>query len=203
VLLLLPLLLLLLVPLGEINPRWWWRWWLRWRRTRWWWWRRTDAPLRALGLGASLLGPASSPLTLLGGSATNDSSAWRSRRRLSSSDPPVPPRAEEPLAAPLPLSKGRGTAVGALAATAGTLGAAPAGWGASSRCIRDSDPMVGVPAAGLANHHTALVEGWQRGQDHRPQPWIVAENRGALGRIRDSRMKESPVIPFTRTSSSS
>jgi hypothetical protein len=129
VLLLLPLLLLLLVPLGEINPRWWWRWWLRWRRTRWWWWRRTDAPLRALGLGASLLGPASSPLTLLGGSATNDSSAWRSRRRLSSSDPPVPPRAEEPLAAPLPLSKGRGTAVGALAATAGTLGAAPAGWG--------------------------------------------------------------------------
>jgi hypothetical protein len=132
---LLPLLLLLLVPLGEINPRWWWRWWdrwrwwLRWRRTRWWWWRRTDAPLHALGLGASLLGPASSPLTLLGGSATNDSLARRSRRRLSSSDPPVPPGAEEPLAAPLPLSKGRGTAVGALAATAGTLGATPAGWG--------------------------------------------------------------------------
>jgi hypothetical protein len=71
--LLLLLWLLLLVPLGEITPRWWrWRrdrrwWWRRWRRIRWWWWRRTDAPLRALGLGAGLLGPASGPLTLLGG----------------------------------------------------------------------------------------------------------------------------------------
>jgi hypothetical protein len=73
-LLLLLSLLLLLVPLGEITPRWWWRrrtqrwWWLWWRRTRWWWWRRTDAPLHALGLGAGLLDPTSSPLTLLGGS---------------------------------------------------------------------------------------------------------------------------------------
>jgi hypothetical protein len=60
------LLLLLVVPLGEIIPRWWWRW-----RDRWWWWlwwwQRTDAPLRALGLGAGLLGPTNSPLTLLGG----------------------------------------------------------------------------------------------------------------------------------------
>jgi hypothetical protein len=40
--------------------------------------------------------------------------------------------------------------------------------------------MVRVPAAGLANRHAALVEGWQRGQDHRPQPWIVAERRNAL-----------------------
>jgi hypothetical protein len=63
--LLLPLLLLLLVPLGDITPRWWW--WLWWRQTRWWWWRRTDTPLRAVGLGAGLLGPTSSPLTLLGG----------------------------------------------------------------------------------------------------------------------------------------
>jgi hypothetical protein len=31
---------------------------------------------------------------------------------------------------------------------------------------------VGVPAAGLANRHAALVEGRQRGQDHRPQPWV-------------------------------
>jgi hypothetical protein len=42
---LLLLLLLLLVPLGV----------------------RTDAPLRAVGLGASFLGPTCSPLTLLGG----------------------------------------------------------------------------------------------------------------------------------------
>jgi hypothetical protein len=70
-LLLLLLWLLLLVPLGEITPRWrWWRrdrqwWWRRWWRVRWWWWRRTDAPLRALGLGAGLLGPTSYPLMLL------------------------------------------------------------------------------------------------------------------------------------------
>jgi hypothetical protein len=67
------LLLLLLVPLGEITPRRWWRrwtqrwWWLWWRRTQWLWWRRPGTPLRALGLGAGLLGPTSSPLTLLGG----------------------------------------------------------------------------------------------------------------------------------------
>jgi hypothetical protein len=68
--------LLLLVLLGEITPRqWWWRrdrrwWWQWWRRIRWWWWPWTDAPQRALGLGASLLGPTSGPLTLLGGSET-------------------------------------------------------------------------------------------------------------------------------------
>jgi hypothetical protein len=55
-LLLLLLLLLMLVPLGEITPRWWW----------WWRDRRTDAPLRAVGLGARLLGPACGPLVLLG-----------------------------------------------------------------------------------------------------------------------------------------
>jgi hypothetical protein len=44
-------------------------------------------PLRAMGLGAGLLGPASSPVALLVGSETRDSSARRNRRRLSSSDP--------------------------------------------------------------------------------------------------------------------
>jgi hypothetical protein len=48
---------LLVVFLGVITPRWWW-----WRRDR-----KTDAPLRAVGLGAGLLGPTSSPLALLGG----------------------------------------------------------------------------------------------------------------------------------------
>jgi hypothetical protein len=127
--------LLLLVPLGEIAPGWWWKWWTRrwwrlwWRWTRWWWWQRTDAPLRALGLGAGLLSPTSSPLTLLGGSEMNELSARRSRCRLSSSDPPVPPGAEELPAAPLPLSKGRGAVTGALGATTGALGATPADWG--------------------------------------------------------------------------
>jgi hypothetical protein len=107
------LLWLLLVPLGVITPR---RWWWRWDR-------RTDVPLRAVGPGAGLLGPACTPLALLGGSKMSDPSARRSRRRLSSSDPPEPPGAEALLAAPLPLSKGLG-------ATAGlALGATPAGWG--------------------------------------------------------------------------
>jgi hypothetical protein len=107
------LLLLLLVPLGVITPRW-----------RWWWRvRRTDAPLRAVGPGAGLLGPACSPLALLGGSETSDPSAPRSLRHLSSSDPPESPGAEALLAAPLPLSKGLG------ATTRLALGAASMGWG--------------------------------------------------------------------------
>jgi hypothetical protein len=120
-------------PGGDHPRRWrrrtrrWWRLWWRW--TRWWWWWRTDAPLRTLGLGAGLLGPTSSPLTLLGGSEINDLSARHNRRRLSASDPPGPPRAEELHATPLPLSKGRGGATGALGATAGALGATPADWG--------------------------------------------------------------------------
>jgi hypothetical protein len=62
---------------------------------------------------------------------------------------------------------------------------------------------VGVPVAGLANRHAALVEGRQRGQDRCPQAWVVAECRDVLGRIRDSGTKVSPVIPPTRTVSSS
>jgi hypothetical protein len=44
------------------------------------------------------------------------------------------------------------------------------------------DPPVGVPAAGLADRHTTLIKGRQSGQHRRPQPWIVAERRNALGR---------------------
>jgi hypothetical protein len=82
-------------------------------------------PLRALGLGAALLGPISSPLTLLGGSEINDPSVRRSRCHLSSSDPPVPHGVEELPASPFPLSKGRG-------AVAGALGATPVDWGPPS-----------------------------------------------------------------------
>jgi hypothetical protein len=111
--LLLLLLLLLLVPLGVITPSGWW-----WRRIR-----RADVPLRAMGLGAGLLGPTTSPLSLLRGSETSDPSARRSLRRLSSSDPPELTRAEALLVAPLPLSKGLGAAAGL------ALGATPVGWG--------------------------------------------------------------------------
>jgi hypothetical protein len=61
-LLLLLLLLVVVVPLGAITPRWWW-----WRRG----WK-TNAPLRVVGLGARLIGPACSPLALLGGSVMSD-----------------------------------------------------------------------------------------------------------------------------------
>jgi hypothetical protein len=47
----------------------------------------------------------------------NDPSVRRSRRRLSSSNPLVHPGVEELPVAPLPLSKGRGAAAGALGAT--------------------------------------------------------------------------------------
>jgi hypothetical protein len=53
--------------------------------------------------------------------------------------------------------------------------------GASNRRIGDLDPTMGVPAAALANHDAALIEGRQRGQIHRPQPCVVAERRDALG----------------------
>jgi hypothetical protein len=81
---------------GVITPGWWW-----WRRNR-----STNAPLCVAGLGAGLLGPTCSPLSLLGGSEMSDPSARRSLRCLSSSDPPELPGAEALLAAPLPLSKG-------------------------------------------------------------------------------------------------
>jgi hypothetical protein len=41
---------------------------------------------------------------------------------------------------------------------------------------------VGVLAAGLANRHAALIEGRQRGEHCRAQPWIVAERRDVLGK---------------------
>jgi hypothetical protein len=164
------------------------------------WWQRTDTPLRALGLGASLLGLASSSLTLLGagllgpnrgGSETNDPLAWRSRRRLSSSDTPAPRGAEELLAAPLPLSKGRGRG-GSAGNSNGGAGSHAGRLGASGRRVGDLDPAVGVSATGLANRHAALIEGRQHGQDHRPQPWIIAEHRDTLGKCWGPSASEGP-----------
>jgi hypothetical protein len=179
-LLLLLWLLLLLVPLGEITPRWWW-----WR-----WDRRTDAPLCALGLGASLLGPTNSPLALLGG--PKQATRRRDAAGVASlpPTPPVPPGAEELLAGPLPLSM-------ELGATAGpALGAPLAGWGPPSRYTRDLDPAEGVPTASLTNHHAALIEGPQRGQHRRSQPWIIIERRDVLGEyqgFRDKGLASNPL----------
>jgi hypothetical protein len=150
-------LLLLLVPLGEITPRWWWRWQDRW----WWWlrwWRRTDAPLRALGLGTGLLGPTNSPLTLLGG-------PQRMTRRRGAIDvaslPPTPRchlgrRNRLQSLCPYPRAGDRGGGTGSRGRGARSHADR---LGASSRRIRDPNPTVGVPAAGLANRHAALVEG--------------------------------------------
>jgi hypothetical protein len=145
-------------------------------------------PRRAVGLGASLLGPACSPLTLLGGSVTSDPSARRSLHRLSSSDPGSylgRRRRLHPLC-PCPRGWGHG-GVGA--------GRRTGGWGTSSRCIEDPDPAVGVLAAGLVNRHAALVKGRQRGQDCRPQPWVVAERMDVLGEDRGLRDEGFPSNP--------
>jgi hypothetical protein len=178
-LLLLLLLLLLLVPLGVITPRWWW-----WQRDR-----RTDAPLRAVGLGAGLLGPTSSPLALLGGFETSDPSARRSLHRLSSSDPPGATWGRGTARSPFALVQGAGGHDGIGA------GSHTGGLGTSSRCIGDPDPAEGVPAAGLANRHAAVVEGRQCGQDRRPQPWVIAERRDVLGEYQGFRDKSLPSNP--------
>jgi hypothetical protein len=76
------------------------------------------------------------------------------------------------------------------------------GLGTPSWCTRDLDPTEGVPTAGLTNRHAAVVEGRQRGQDRRSQPWIITERRGVLGEYQGFRDKGLTVIPFTRSSSS-
>jgi hypothetical protein len=118
-------------------------------------WRQTDAPLRAMGLGACLLGPACGPLALL----------WRlyNERPVSATQPVSPlflrplerpgvgAPAEVSLAAPLPLSKGLGATTGV------ALWAAPAGLGppayASEIRIprRGSRPLVWRTATPLSS----------------------------------------------------
>jgi hypothetical protein len=167
------------VLLGVITPRWWWR-----QRDR-----RTDAPLRAVGLGAGLLSPTCSPLALLGGSEISDPSARRSLRRLSSSDPSELPGAEALLTAPWPLSKGLGATTGL------ALGATPAGWGprvgASKIWIprRGSRPPVWRTTTPLSSRvgSVAKIAVLRPGS---------SQSAGmSWGSIRDSGTKVSPVIP--------
>jgi hypothetical protein len=166
------------VLLGVITPGWWW-----WR-----WNRGTDAPLRVVGLGAGLLGPICSLLALLGG--------LRNERPISVTQPTSPLLLRPPGA-----TWGGGTACSPFALVQGagghggiSTGSHTDGLGTPSRCTRDPDPAEGVPAAGLANRHAAVIEGRQRGQDRRPQAWVITERRD-WGSIRDLGTKVSLVTP--------
>jgi hypothetical protein len=75
------------------------------------------------------------------------------------------------------------------------VGSHTGGLGTSSWCIRDPDPAEGVPSAGPANRHATIIEGRQRGQDRRPQAWVIAKRRDVLGEYQGLRTKVSPVIP--------
>jgi hypothetical protein len=68
--------------------------------------------------------------------------------------------------------------------------------GTSEWYTGNMDPPVGVPTVGLTNRHTTLIKGRQSGQHRRPQPWIVAEQRNALGRyqgFRDKSLNSDPL----------
>jgi hypothetical protein len=175
---LLLLLLLLLVPPGEITPRWWW-----WRRDR-----RVDAPLHTVGLGARLLGPAYGPLALLG--------RLRNERPISAMQAASPLFLRPPGAtwgggaarSPFTLIQGAG-------GHSGGARSRTRGLGTSSWCIGDPDPAVGVPASSLADRYATLVEGRQHGQDRRPQPWVIAKRRDALGEDQGLRDESFPSDP--------
>jgi hypothetical protein len=131
----------------------------------------------------------------------SDPSARRNRCRLSSSDPPELPGvgalAEVPLAAPLPLSKGLGATVGV------ALRAALAGWGPPAGASEIRIPRWGsrppvwrtaVPLSSRVGSVAKIVVLSPGSSQSAGMPW---------GRIRDSGTKVSPVIPPTRTASSS
>jgi hypothetical protein len=152
-------------------------------------------PLRALGLVAGLLGPTSSPLTLLGG----PKQATRQRDAAGVASLPPTPGAtwgESAACSPFTLVQGAW-------GTAGALGSAPEGWGpvAGASEIRiprwGSRPPVWRTTTTLSSKVSSVAK-------------IVVLSPGSSqsagifwGRIRDSETKVSPVIPPTRTASSS
>jgi hypothetical protein len=131
----------------------------------------------------------------------SDPSARRSMRRLSSSDPSELPGAgapvEAPLAAPLPLSKGLG-------ATAGVaLRATLVGWGPPAGASEIRIPRWGSqpPVWRTATPLSSRVSSVAKIDVLRPGS---SQSVGMFwGSIRDSGTKVSPVIPPTRTASSS
>jgi hypothetical protein len=132
-----PTVVVVVVAADPTAPEWWW-----WRRTRrWWWlwWRRTDVPLRALGLEPDLLDPTSSPLTLLGADllGPNGGEGVQNKRSVGMVQPVSPLFLRHPGAAwgggaacsSFALVQGAGATAEAREALAGALGAMPTDWG--------------------------------------------------------------------------
>jgi hypothetical protein len=97
---------------------------------------------------------------------------------------------------PFALVQGAGGRGGGAGSSGGGAGSHVGCLRASSRCIGDPDPAMGVSAAGLVNSDAALVEGQQRGQNRRPPPCVVAECRDALEedkRLRDEGLTSNPL----------
>jgi hypothetical protein len=132
----------------------------------WWWWQRdqgTDAPLRVVGLGASLLYPICN--------VRQKPRGLKNERPISVTQPTSPLLLRPPGA-----TWGKGTTCSPFALVQGVgghgeigTGSRTDGMGTPNRCTRNPDPAEGVPTAGLANCHAAVIEGRQRGQDRRPQ----------------------------------
>jgi hypothetical protein len=137
--------------------------------------------------------------------------SWPPRPHLQSSSASGGLKNERPISATQPASPlllrppratwGGGTACSLFALVQGAgghggIGAAShtSGLGTSNWCIEDLDP-AGVPAASVANHHAAVVKGRQRGQDRRPQAWVVAERRDVLGEYQGLMDKSFPSNP--------
>jgi hypothetical protein len=134
-----------------------------------------------VGLGARLLGPACGPLALLG--------RLRNEQPVSATQPTLPLLLRPPRG-----HLGRRQCLQ-------PLYPCPRGWGPHRRAgdlqpvHRRSGSRGGRPASSLADRHAALVEGRQRGQDHRPQPWIVAERRDVLGEDQGLKDESFPSDP--------
>jgi hypothetical protein len=150
-----------------------------------------------MGLGAGLLGSICSLLVLLGG--------LQNERPVSATQPASPLLLRPPGA-----TWGGGAACSPFALVQGAgghgrigTGSRTDGLGTPSQCTRNPDPSEGVPATDLANCHAAVFEGRQRGQDRRPQAWVIAERRDVLGEYQGFIDKSLPSNPPTRSSSSS
>jgi hypothetical protein len=167
-------------------------------------------PLRALGLGAGLLGPTSSPLHFsepaslapMGG----PKQMIRRRGAVGVSSPPPTSRRRlggGAACSPFALVQGVGRRGGGAGSSGRGAGGHASSLGASSRRIGYLDTAMGSrpPVWRTAMPRSSRVGSVAKFTDLNP---ASSQSAGMpSGRIRDSGTKGSPVIPFTRTSSSS